>query len=344
MEKLALGRTIKYQIRYYSNFATAGVPRGSILGPLLFLMYVNDLPSIIKAETIMFADDTTCLSHGHTVEIVSTGVQGDLNSLYEYARKNHLVPHPDKTKVVIFHKKRQIIEDRPLLTLGENVVEYVNSYKCLEFTLDESLQYDLHVKDICRKMNYRIQIIKRVKFYLPKEYLITIANSHVLCHLDYCAPLLHNLSAAQVDKLLKLQKYCARLIYGYNRLTPSRPLFIELNWLPVYQRIEYLTSCLMFNIMNKTAPSYLIDIFKESKTIHTYNTRHSGKKNLFIARGKGTEYTKTFQFFGSKLWNSLPTKIKQASSKEKFKKHSFNYFMGIIKSVNYTHYKNGHFS
>ena len=103
-----------------------------------------------------------------TVEIVSTGVQGDLNSLYEYARKNHLVPHLDKTKVVIFHKKRQIIEDRPLLTLGENVVEYVNSYKCLGFTLDESLQYDLHVKDICRKMNYGIQIIKRVKFYLPK--------------------------------------------------------------------------------------------------------------------------------------------------------------------------------
>jgi len=84
-------------------------------------------------------------------------------------------------------------------------VEYVNSYKCLGFTLDGSLQYDLHVKDICRKMNYGIQIIKRVKFYLPKENLITIANSHVLCHLDYCAPLLHNLSAAQVDKLLKLQ-------------------------------------------------------------------------------------------------------------------------------------------
>jgi len=91
--------------------------------------------------------------------------------------------------------------------------------------------------------------------------------------------------------------------------------------------------------MNKTAPSNLIDIFTESKTIHTYNTRHSGKKNLFIARGNGTEYTKTFQFFGSKLWISLPTEIRQASSKEKFKKLSFNYFMGIIKSVNYTHYK-----
>ena len=142
-----------------------------------------------------------------------------------------------------------------------------------------------------------------------------------------------------MDKLLKLQKYCERLIYGYNRLTPSKPLFIELNWLPVCQRIQYLTSCLMFNIMNKTAPSYLIDIFKESKTVHNYNTRHSGKRNLFIARGNGTEYIKTFQFFGNKLWNSLPTKIRQASSMVKFKRHSSNNFMGIIKSVNYTQYK-----
>ena len=80
-------------------------------------MYANYLPSVIKAETIMFADDTTCLSHGRSIASVSAGVQDDLNSLCEYARKNHLVPHPGKTKVVIF-------QDRPFLTFGENVVEY----------------------------------------------------------------------------------------------------------------------------------------------------------------------------------------------------------------------------
>ena len=71
---------------------TAGVPQGSILGPLLFLMYVIDLPSVTKGETIiMFADDSTCLSHGNSIEAVSAGVEHDLNSLCEYARKNHLV-------------------------------------------------------------------------------------------------------------------------------------------------------------------------------------------------------------------------------------------------------------
>ena len=287
----------------------------------------------------MFADDTTCLSHGRSIESVSAGVQDNLNSLCEYARKNHLVPHPGKTKVVIFHKKKKIIEDRPFLTFGENVVEYVSSYKCLGFTLDECLQYDLHVKEICRKINIGIQIIRRVKSYLPKENLITLANSHVLCHLDYCAPLLHNLSATQLDRLLKLQKYCARLIFGYNRQTHSKPLFIELNWLPVYQRIEYLTSCLMFNVMNKTAPTYLMEMFTESRSIHTHNTRSSSRKNLFIERGNGREYTKTFRFYGSKLWNSLPVEIRQASSEEQFKKHSFSHFMDIVKCEDYTQYK-----
>ena len=174
----------------------AGVPQGSILGPLLFLLYVNDLPALIESQTIMFADDTTVLSHGSSHQVVTSTIQRDLDSICLYSSRNHLVPHPKKTKVILFKKPSQAtpLEERSPLSLNNVVIEYVTSYKCLGFTLDQQLDYSLHLKDMCRKINYGLQIMRRVNVYLPKESLILLANSLVLSHLDYCSPILYNLN------------------------------------------------------------------------------------------------------------------------------------------------------
>ena len=158
---------------------TTGVPQGSILGALLFLMFINDLHFVVSSESVMFADDTTALSHGTSHTEVSHDIQVNLNMIDTCSAKNHLVPHPKKTKSILFSKLSQytLPEERVNLTLSDKNIEYVSFYKCLGFTLDERLHYTEHVKDMCKKINYGLQIMRRVKDFLPQESLILLANS-----------------------------------------------------------------------------------------------------------------------------------------------------------------------
>ena len=180
-----------------------GVPQGSILGPLLFLIYVNDLLASFSAELILFADDTTILANEMSHFLVSSDIQINLDKISSHSSKNRLAPHPGKTKVLLFSKRSQAIcpEDRALLKLHGVQIDYVRSYKFLGFTLEEHLDYCDHMRDFCTKLNYGISMIRRVKVYFP---LVNLANSLVLVHLHYCSPLFRNLSTKHLDTLLKL--------------------------------------------------------------------------------------------------------------------------------------------
>ena len=134
------------------------------------------------------------------------------------------------------------------MTLAQNNIEDAHSYKCLGFVLDDHLSYDLHIKDLSKKLNYGISILRRIKPYIPTDSMKLIANSIVMSNLEYCAPLLHNLNRGQMDLLVKLQKRCARTVLSCSNQTHSKPLFISLNWLPFYQIIELQTAVLMYKI------------------------------------------------------------------------------------------------
>ena len=119
----------------------------------------------------------------------------------------------------IIHQPSQhsLHDERINLTLVDMKIDYVSFYKCLGFTPDEHLHYTEHVKDLCKKINYGLQM-RRMKNFIHQDSLILLSNSLVLSHLDYCSLLLHHLNSSQLDTLLKLQKRCARLILSCNLL------------------------------------------------------------------------------------------------------------------------------
>ena len=160
----------------------------------------------------MFADDTTIISQEDSLSSVTSVMEINLNKISSYSAENQLIPHPNKTKVVIFSKCGQItsFENRAPLKLNNDEVHYVDSYKCLGFTLDQQLSYSQHLKEMCCKIHCGLAVMRRVKSFIPWDSLIRLADSLVNTHLDYCSPLLHNFSGNQLESLLKLQKLIVR--------------------------------------------------------------------------------------------------------------------------------------
>ena len=217
------------------------------------------------------------------------------------------------------------------LQIDGHKVDYAESYKCLGITLDQHLDYSLHLKELSRKINYGLQIIRRVRSFLPTESLISIGNSVVLSHLDYCSPLLYNMSANQIIVQLKLQKQCARAIFSRNRQSRSKPLFISLNWLPIHQRIEFACAVLMFKILNGLAPPYMSSLFTHAKSVHSHNTRFAASNSLHNSR----QHHKSFSYYGMKIWNSLPMEIRASKTVEVFKRKYKEHLMSIVSAENF---------
>ena len=223
------------------------------------------------------------------------------------------------------------------MTLAQNNIEYANSYKCLGFVLDDHLSYDLHIKDLSKKLNYGISILRRIKPYVPTVSEKLIANSIIISHLEYCTPLLHNLNKGQMDLLLKLQKRCARTVLSCSNHTHSKPLFISLNWLPFHQIIELQTTVLMCKIKHAMCPQYLQEMFVSSSTVHTHRTRSVSSDAMYIKRGASNNFIKTFAYYGAKTWNSLPCALKDSQSLEIFKNSFKSFLMDKIK-MDSSHY------
>ena len=123
-----------------------------------------------------------------------------------------------------------------------------------------------------------------------------------------------------------------------NRRTNSKPLFIQLNWMPIHQRIELNTCLLMFKITNDLAPRYLSDVATSASDVHEHLTHSSASGCLFRTRGVGKFYIKTFKFYGTKVWNSLPKDLRNVSSYSLFKSKFKTYFMEKFKDQSFANY------
>ena len=174
--------------------------------------------------------------------------------------------------------------------------------------------------------------------YLPRESLVNLANSLPSSHLDYCSLLFHNLSTKHPDTLLKLQKRCARVTFSVNRITSSKPLFIQLNWPPNHQRIELNTCLLVFKVINDMAHGYLSDLATRASDVREHHTRYSTSGCLYRSRGEGSIYVKTFKVYGTKVWNSLPKELRNINSYSDFMCKCKSYFMDKFKNQSFNNY------
>ena len=296
----------------------SGIPQGSILGPLIFCLYVNDICNLqlhSKTKISLYADDTAVFHHGKDYKVCEYNLQKDFSRILKWLKYNGLFLNANKTKTILFGSKRKIC----IHYINDNVLDSVESMKYLGVTLDKNLTWSLHVKEVVKKVSGTIAYIRRIRNYISRKNLITLYYSLILPHLNYCNSVWGNTSKQNLTKLQKLQNRYARLVLLAEYFTPQNVLMSKLKWRSLEERIKYQKCILIFKIINDLSSPYLNPCISKRPVL--YSTRYALNSPLFIPKCKTHFKTKTLAVSGAKIYNKLPYHIKNCKSLQSFKKN-----------------------
>ena len=290
--------------RYLSN----GTPQGSILGPSLFIIYINDMQNCLKHESsVFFADDTSILvAHSNYNTVVQRGNE-DLQSLSNWMISNKLTLNAQKTKVIIFRSRgKKIPEIRENITVLFTPIEVVSETIFLGLNINEHLNWKSHMQDLQKEFRKRTAIISKVKRQLNSSALLKIYQSLILGKIRYC------ISAwcfGNKTTLNALQRTCnnfIRMIFGLRRRDSIKNI-MKINRIPtINQMLVKELSTIMHKYYNNNLPPSLHSLFP--KVTHRMTTRSGNEaaRNSF----KTTLSQQTITYRATHLWNLLPNSIK----------------------------------
>ena len=290
-------------IKSDSKNLNTGVPQGSILGHLLFIIYMNDINKVTdKFESILYADDTslssilkTFSSNGTSVNSMS--INSELNLIYDWLLANKLSLNIKKTKYMMFRYPQKPATSMPKLELfiNNHKLDKVDNFDFLGITLNETLSWKYHIDKVATKISKVIGILARCKRYLHTSVMIKIYNSLILSRINY------GITCWGFDnkRIYKLQKKALRIVCKTKYNAHTDPLFKKLKTLKV--KDIFHTRCLTFFYHHEKGdlPDYFQNFISNDIPAHSYNTRHRG--NFRIIQTNNISSEKILRHFLPKL-------------------------------------------
>ena len=275
-----------------------GVPQGSILGPLLFLIYINDMPlSSHTAQFILFADDTSLLFKSKDLSSLTINVNSELTKISHWISANKLSLNIGKTKCMLFQNTQNQIPNHEEIILHGNKIEKVDHFKFLGIWIDKNLNWKKNTNEKCKKIAQLLAIINKVKPLLQSCTLKQIYNALVQPHLSFgllawYSNIRGNLT--NISRLFKLQKKAVRLIDKSKFIAHTDPIFKKFNILKLEDLFIIQGYQLYDQIMKKQCPKYLLTSVMKNNDLHSHVTRQSNNIHLCFIR---TEIKKQGLFY-----------------------------------------------
>ena len=304
-----------------------GVPQGSILGPLLFLIYINDLPSVSNFfMPILFADDTNLFCTGKNLKDVVSQINVEIGKVYCWVKANKLSLNIDKTNFMLFTPKHFSRNMDGLLINGNQITE-VNETKFLGVIIDNKLTWCPHIMYISKKIAKGIGIILKARKVFNNETLFSLYYTFVYPYLNYCIHVWGKAYDTHLRHLIVLQNKIIRIINGVPPRTNVENLYIKHNILSVKRLYSYNVGLFMYKYSNGLLPDVFDTLFCKLADVNAYNTRNASMQHIYVSFRSTNRGQKTLSYCGASIWNYILNKVNPKSAIGSFKKLIQNLFL-----------------
>ena len=301
----------------------AGVPQGSVLGPLLAILYLNGLSDKTTNKMLLYADDCSLYSTNSPSDNfldVQTTLQKDLDTIYHYGQIWAIKFNATKTTQQTFSLRQKT--NVPALTFGGQPIPFENDHKHLGFTLSTDSRFHAHVNDILQKFNRSLGPLYPLAIHLPKSTLLPIYTTYIQPFLDYCDTIYDgHITISDCTRLERAQTRAARLITGTTLRTSTHGLLRELGWTPLTERRKIHKLQLYHKLtFDSRIPAFIKSTLPSTRQQNiSRRLRNAADQTLPLVRT--STYYKSYIPSTTRLWNTLPEKIRTESRQMIFKKH-----------------------
>lgn len=302
----------------------SGVPQGSVLGPVLFCLYVAPLEDIFTSHGISpmtYADDTQlyCVIQKHQQDSARSTLENCIRDIKSWCSANKLVLNDGKTELLHIHSKfTRSLSTLPGIAVGDKIIAPKPEARNLGVLFDHNLSLKGQITNCCKVSFMALSNIAKIRRYLDQDQAEKLVHAFVTTRVDHCNSLLYGLPAYEINKLQRVLNAAARVVARPKPDDNIQDTLRRLHWLPVQDRIIYKILLLTYKVRNGLAPQYLTCLLNDYST--TRCLRSTTRNLLAVPR----TYTKTygdraFSAVAPKLWNTLPAELKNSASVDIFK-------------------------